>query len=700
MKQILKIFIFSFIIFSFTACQKLSTNTVQNQSQNQSIDIPEGFFVENVKVPGIDNSNTQILKKQLITNAIASSTIPDQNNGDTAIVLGQQLPNPYTVSNMQQAWNLLYGNTTTLTANYNYIKIKPSSIDQLSTLLEDSTIELQDYPMDYDVLQEGDYYQDPSLGTEDMPYLYASVPVNYAMPAGISYQILAQLYVPPTDNLLLEDMAESLVNGATYAAAVSSNNRIITRTDIKAGSSLIIPMVLLCADGYHWDYTLKTCVPNNCPIGYQWDGTKCVPIVTPPPPVDSSGIYVEDQVVFGQPSNIVPLRQVHVICKRWFKFWRGYTNDQGKFNCTKTFRNKVKVIVKTENSYARIAKVRGIRLWQLLLPCRKRLGVYAGSELSTLRYVFTKPTDGSANNANLPYWAATTTHNSVVEFRTYAAELGLPNPPNNLKIIVTNWGFERGAAGTPMFNKCHNDFIPVGFATYFIANSNYVSAGITLLANTLKNQIDMIIGYAAFDYNAGLTSHILKTTVYHELSHAQHFTQAGCNFWTAYRNAIITELVNSLGKDPYGNGTNASTAPIIGTGEMWGYGMEKIYAERYYGNGGGITGFVSLSQGWSFNNGYISGLNANYSAIESFNPNLASDNYRWIPAGLPYDLWDNRVDIGNGVIDNVSGYSFAQCFNALQSDVSSITAFRDRLLQQNGNSQQSQVTQLFKSYGY
>ena len=47
--------------------------------------------------------------------------------------------------------------------------------------------------------------------------------------------------------------------------------------------------------------------------------------------------------------------------------------------------------------------------------------------------------------------------------------------------------------------------------------------------------------------------------------------------------------------------------------------------------------------------------------------------------------------------DNVFGYTAQQCFTALQGDVRTIPAFRDRLLQQNGNNQAAAVTYLFFS---
>lgn len=96
-------------------------------------------------------------------------------------------------------------------------------------------------------------------------------------------------------------------------------------------------------------------------------------------------------------------------------------------------------------------------------------------------------------------------------------------------------------------------------------------------------------------------------------------------------------------------------------------------------------------------------LNCYLRALENHNPNIdvTEDLNRWIPYGLPCDLIDDRDDNNaNTVIDNVSGYTTQQCFNALQSDVRTFPAIRDRLLQQNGNNLQPQINALFNEYHY
>ena len=600
------------------------------------------------------------------------------------------LQNPYTLSNMQQAVNILNGtNAQTLVANFLYVKFKPNSPEQIEILEDNEALELQDYPMDYAVLQDGDYYQDPNQDPEEINWLYTVVPVGYTAPAGIQYEIITPLFL--TDNQLLENMAESITAGLLYASRTMEDGSVeIKRTDVSP--ELVFDRL-----------------PNPCefdpeyPCGGGGGGGGSGPTIPPLPP----GIYVEEQRACNIATTIVPLRQARMVCKRWFKIWRGYTDDNGRFTVTRNFKSNVKIIVKTKNNNAKVAKVRGLRLWQMLFPCKKVLGVVNNNQLATFRYVFTKPANASAASKELAYWVATTTHNSVVEFREYAAEFGLPNPPDKLNILVTNWGFQRNSAAAPMWNKCNSNIIPSSYGSFFIASSTIVGvpAGVIIaIINTLKNQVDIIIGYASSDYNCLLTSVQLKSTVYHELGHAQHFAQAGCNYWTNERDAIVTEFTkfNQTQFRPYGNGNDATTAPIIGVTEMWGYHCEKIYANRHFGDGGAAAAnFTSILQNQVFPNNVALALNANLFAIERFDPNRIEDVHRWIPQGLPYDLIDARNEFPTPFInDNVVGYTNFQVFNTLQPDTRSITAFRDRLLLNNGNNQQVEVNQLFNAYNY
>jgi hypothetical protein len=667
---------------------------------------PKGFFIENRKVPGVALTNNAPNQRASTANASSrQSSSPDLDNGDVPIVLGQQLANPYTVANMQQAVNVLYGGNYPISATHLYVRFKPSSVEQLMTLEETEDLELQNYPMDYEVVQDGDYYQDPNLGTEEFGWLYTVVQVGYNFPAGIQNEIIDSLYLPE-DNLVLEEMAESMAAGGQYQSTSSESGTVtIQRTDTTMESFSFDPEPCGCDP-----YAIE-CVPNpGCESGGGGGGGGN------DPRIPRGTIQVQDMSVCSGPITDAAVRQARIVCKRWFKIDRTYTNDQGQFVSSKRFNNKVKVNLKTKNNHAIVRKVRGIRLWQMLFPVKRRIGVFDQGAMAGITHLIRKPSPTAANDPELPYWVAATTHNSVLEYRQYATEFGIGQPPASLKILVTNWGFQRGAGAAPMWNKCSSlssDFSTFQeYIEFFIAMSTYVTQA--NLFGFLKNQMDVVIGYAATngDYDCRLTSASVRSIAYHELGHASHYAQAGCDYWQAYRVRIANELITSFGADPYGDGTETN-AGVVAVGEMWGNHCEKLFSERHYANP--LRETFSTLQGIFVNDGSpilnyagvntrrVAGLNANFAAIESFNPNINIDPHWWIPQGLSYDLFDNRNDIAfpNGtVVDNVFGYTAQQSFNALQGDVRTVPAFRDRLLLQNGNNQAAAVTDLIFRYGY
>ena len=75
-------------------------------------------------------------------------------------------------------------------------------------------------------------------------------------------------------------------------------------------------------------------------------------------------------------------------------------------------------------------------------------------------------------------------------------------------------------------------------------------------------------------------------------------------------------------------------------------------------------------------------------------------SFCWIPKGLMWDLMDNTTTETFPGIDNVNGFTIAQLFNALQSDVTSVPAYKARFIQQNLGNQNANITSLFAQYHY
>ncbi len=203
-------------------------------------------------------------------------TPQDGDSIERITVLGSQEPNPYLIPNMQQAYLALGYNPAMATVTNLYVRFKPTSdqVYALDSIIDSQGLELFDTPFDYDVVYEGDYYQDPSIPDSLPTWQYTVVPPNFSFPSGITYQILAQIHIPSDAYTAVETEAETLAGGGSGSMAVQGNTT----------TTIVHPDVPQCPDGQHWDYTQNKCV--SCPDGYSWNGTSCQPFTCP------SGYYM------------------------------------------------------------------------------------------------------------------------------------------------------------------------------------------------------------------------------------------------------------------------------------------------------------------------------------------------------------------------------------------------------------------------
>lgn len=636
----------------------------------------------------------------------------DDDSIERMTVLGSQLPNPYLIPNMRQAYLDLGYDPNRATVTNLYVRFKPT-IDQLAVL--DSIMDAQGYdlfdtPMDYEVISEGDYYQDPSIPDSLPTWQYAVVSPNFTPPSGITYEVLAQIHIPPDDYTAVETEAENIAGGGLNSPAQANGS--------------IQPYVPQCGTGYHWDYNLMKCVPNDCPPGYHWDNgqAKCVPNTcpsgyywsddaggcvpyntTPPPPapdaqIPAGNITVSD-INFGTTPGV---RNTRVVAKRWFKIERGYTDNNGHFQFSKHFKSKVKINVKFKNDYSTIKVFRLNRFWQMLYPITKTIGIYK-TNVNNANYNFQKYNTSVKDKGNL-YWAAATTINAVQEYRDYATGEHFGLPPNNLKIFLTRYPYGQGM--TPMWNKRWFSGLPQEVLFTFMVGEMFLpAAAVAAFADVVKHEVDMCISYKwEVDDYTNFHSDQLKVTVYHELTHAAHYKALGESWYGQFVDAEITEVVETFGgaNRPYGNGSNSITSPIIALGESWAYHMGHYLDGLQYRN----TSECAGEQDICYDNGEITGLNSHQIALENFNPNLTSDPFHWIPTGLFYDMMDARDDntavpwSGVSIDDQVSGYTNEQFFNAFSASTTTLSSYKTNLLQQNGNSQSAEINSLFTQYGY
>ena len=149
-----------------------------------------------------------------------SSWVPDEGLYHGMIQLGEKLDDPYTVENMQAALTKVYptkAERVDIKATDLYVRFLPEDDSQLQRL-EDMGLYLMDHPMDYRIVREGDYYQDPEVGEDAITWQYAVVSRDFVFPRNIRYELLDECYLSEHDPVTrgMEDIDWALVEREAF----------------------------------------------------------------------------------------------------------------------------------------------------------------------------------------------------------------------------------------------------------------------------------------------------------------------------------------------------------------------------------------------------------------------------------------------------------------------------------------------------
>ncbi len=134
------------------------------------------------------------------------------------IVLGDRLDNPYTTENARKAFSAVYPTksrdivrTTDL-----YVRFLPENQQEFDAL-EEMGVEMLDHPMDYEIVEEGDYYHDPSVGEENITWQYAVVDKDFEFP-DIRYEIIDECFLADNDETTksMSDIDWAAVEAESY----------------------------------------------------------------------------------------------------------------------------------------------------------------------------------------------------------------------------------------------------------------------------------------------------------------------------------------------------------------------------------------------------------------------------------------------------------------------------------------------------
>jgi hypothetical protein len=240
-------------------------------------------------------------------NASISSTTTGSNEGLMEFAPAGE--NPYTVANMQLALDALAAeseNTCDLTlfnirTTHKYIKFKPQDSTQYGLLIQDTTLELYDYPLDRTLTKAGTYYQDPSIPDNQPSFQWTAVEADKQLPTGIPYDIVADLYIPEQDPDLVQYYETPFDDCIT---ALGDMSMILTGT---------------------YDST-DSYVETDGGVRYKWGR---------PSKWNPKGrIQLFDDVL----SSTNGLEGVKVRARRWFTMYSMLTDENGNFGTSHQFR--------------------------------------------------------------------------------------------------------------------------------------------------------------------------------------------------------------------------------------------------------------------------------------------------------------------------------------------------------------------------
>lgn len=175
----------------------------------------------------------------------AEAVSVDKEKFGNTIILGKKLNNPYSLKNMQAAYDSLCMASGVATRSVDmlqpthlYVRFLPKDSVDINRL-DKENLDLFCYPLDYDVEQWGDYYHDPSIPEDQPTWQYTRVPVGYNFP-DVQYEILDTCFIPEDEDEVETRMAGNAFSlGELEDAAYehSGNGDMLVKDELRAKHS-------------------------------------------------------------------------------------------------------------------------------------------------------------------------------------------------------------------------------------------------------------------------------------------------------------------------------------------------------------------------------------------------------------------------------------------------------------------------------
>lgn len=394
--------------------------------------------------------------------------------------------------------------------------------------------DLYDVPLDQEVITSGEYYQDPSLPVDAITYQYTLVPSNYSLPTTVPYTIITQVLLfdetagdeqdeiidpwipdpPPSGNVCYDEFGSAYICGTSPKAylrisdAEKKPEDLYNKTTIellKSGINLI--------DLYNEAMRLAGLpeeMIKNSPSNGKTQSFK-----------PSGYIKVADNAT----GLMVPVKNITVKTRRWFKLDHTQTDANGYFAINKTYVQKANVVLKFRNNDITIRGISGaFKVWEYAQALEKEVGLFSSGPINVnLSYISNADTYGALQ------WAAAHCINTHYEMKQYCSTNSLPVPYPFMNIWITSaW---TRAASTPMLRALLHEPVTLANALNFILSPSpqTISPIIRKMFTNWLPDVTLRLQQNSNGNPTGPTQSApqLSNTFFHEFGHSQHYQQVG-----------------------------------------------------------------------------------------------------------------------------------------------------------------------------
>jgi len=606
------------------------------------------------------------------------------------MILGDVKPNPFARSVMTQAYNNIYEpNVAQVPFTHLYVRFLPNNAEQYSLLGDIEGLDLFDFPLDREIIEQGDYYHDPMIPEGQFTWQYAVVKPDFVFPAGIQHEILEQIVNAPFKSKLTREAFRiaynSVGSGMGNRPVVSNRDYEECAFDCNYYPECIELPEYGCGGDVGGTGTGgggQTNFPGDeipCEItDPNWPNCEELPVVTTITngcgcPVSTNSRFpggcvrvVDTQLPAngflpnGTPVHLDGVKQARILWwNGWFGIWTTYTDDNGCWQIREEDHGVGHLWVTFKNDRAKIRGIRDEKIWEYSVAVKDYLGKMSGPAFNNISVIYN--TGGSSGSAALLFWYAATANNALWDYYNFAAADGIALPPSDLKVLLTNYS---GDAAAPLLEKTGFNWLAAGgivALTGFLFPLQILFVPIAVLSTYFAAFAPDVV----YNYSGSIApSDRVKETFYHEFAHTSHYMglpkSARNAYWGSNIGYVLNNVITSQ-NPPYGTRglPGHERCAII---EMWGYHLGPQYADRKYGllhSRGNFNPVITENRRWRYvNEPFIPDVLGN-SSLDAF-----------MPKGLFHDLIDNNALNPTGVVegipsDPVSGFTHGNCFNAV-----------------------------------